>query len=928
MVIASQISRLLILRRFDALKSLSFTFSDHLVNAVLKSLKLHPVSALHFFDLASKQNHFRPHFKSYVKIVHILSNARMFDETRLYLRGLVELAERDQIPVSLIYAELVAVFREFRFSGTVFDMMMKPYVERRLVKNALYMFDNMPKCGRVPSLRSCNGLLSCLVRFKDFHVVYCVYDQMIKVGVAPDVYTCAIMVDAYCKDGKVARALEGVEKVLELIRQQGISMNLVTYTLLIKGYCKTGNLDQADRVFRQMKEGTGLELVLDEKVYGVLIDGYCRNGRLDDAERVKNEMLSLGLGMNMFIFNSFINGYCKLGKLREAELVIVSMVGANLKQDGYSYNTLLDGYCKRGMIDEALKLCHKMTRDGVYPTNISYNTILKGLCEHGDMNDALSLWEMMLKRGLIPDEVGFSTLLHGLFSKGNYKKAFTLWKHVLARGYARSTVLCNAVLNGLCKMGKMIEAEQILEKMIGMGCLPDGVTNRTSIDGYCRAGDIQRAFQIKEAMDAEGIPASLEMYNSLIQGLFQAQKSNEVSHMLSEVHAKALCPNIITYGALISGWFKEGNLKKAFDAYFEKRGKGISPNVYICSTIISGLNRLGRTDEANMLVKKMVDLGVVPDLKQFYQSFNFNALQIEAQKVANSLNKSAQMCFTPDEFTYSTLIHTASISGDIDEAFLLRDEMIKKGISPNVVIYNALIDGLCKSGNLDRALRLFHKLYIKGRMIKEGVAPSVQTYCAFLSSFLRRGNEKEYVKLLDEMQKDGLATDSIRHCRSFEVSLEREGKYGTLLVGKQPKCGSSWLIYMHANQLRLCGFAKFSKVQCDWIYGAEAMDNNPSTSWDSWSEMEDINHEIALYLSEDDQRGATAIGNAQIRLTEDPESHLRDRKLSLLIRPPRRTYISVKGVQTAGWERKTWFNNDSCSDAETEVCHLITSGLA
>ncbi|XP_047962671.1 putative pentatricopeptide repeat-containing protein At1g19290 isoform X4 [Salvia hispanica] len=764
MAIASQISRLLILRRFDALKSLSFTFSDHLVNAVLKSLKLHPVSALHFFDLASKQNHFRPHFKSYVKIVHILSNARMFDETRLYLRGLVELAERDQLPVSLIYDELVAVFREFRFSGTVFDMMMKTYVERRLVKNALYMFDNMPKCGRVPSLRSCNGLLSCLVRFKDFHVVYCVYDQMVRVGVAPDVYTCAIMVDAYCKDGKVARALEfvlgmesmglkmnivgynslingyvekrdmqGVEKVLELIRQQGISKNLVTYTLLIKGYCKTGNLDQADRVLRQMKEGTGLELVLDEKVYGVLIDGYCRNGRLDDAERVKNEMLSLGLGMNMFIFNSLINGYCKLGKLREAELVIVSMVEANLKPDGYSYNTLLDGYCKRGMIDEALKLCHKMTRDGVCPTNISYNTLLKGLCEHGDMNDALSLWETMLKRGLIPDEVGFSTLLHGLFSRGNYKKAFTLWKHVLARGYARSTVLCNAMLNGLCKMGKMIEAEQILEKMMQMGCLPDGVTNRTLIDGYCRAGDISRAFQIKEAMDAEGIPASLEMYNSLIQGLFQAHKSNEVSHMLSEVHAKALSPNIITYGALISGWFKEGNLKKAFDAYFEMRGKGISPNVYICSTIISGLNRLGRTDEANMLVQKMVDLDVVPDLKRFYQSFNFNTLQTETQKVASSLDKSAQICiipnntlynvvisclcksgkiddakkaigdllqrgFTPDEFTYSTLIHTASISGAIDEAFLLRDEMVKK----------------------------------------------------------------------DEMQKEGLATDSIRHCRSFE----------------------------------------------------------------------------------------------------------------------------------------------------------------
>ncbi|KAG6437968.1 hypothetical protein SASPL_102899 [Salvia splendens] len=61
---------------------------------------------------------------------------------------------------------------------------------------------------------------------------------------------------------------------------------------------------------------------------------------------------------------------------------------------------------------------------------------------------------------------------------------------------------------------------------------------------------------------------------------------------------------------------------------------------------------------------------------------------------------------------------------------------------------------------------------------------------------------------------------------------------------------------------------KVSEGQYDWRYGAEPVDNNPSTSWDSWSEMEDIDRAIALSLSEEDPRGATII-DSEPQLEED-----------------------------------------------------------
>ncbi|XP_042046705.1 protein DA1-like isoform X1 [Salvia splendens] len=61
---------------------------------------------------------------------------------------------------------------------------------------------------------------------------------------------------------------------------------------------------------------------------------------------------------------------------------------------------------------------------------------------------------------------------------------------------------------------------------------------------------------------------------------------------------------------------------------------------------------------------------------------------------------------------------------------------------------------------------------------------------------------------------------------------------------------------------------KVSEGQYDWRYGAVPVENNPSTSWDSWSEMEDIDRAIALSLSEEDPRGATII-DSEPQLEED-----------------------------------------------------------
>ena len=87
----------------------------------------------------------------------------MFDDARMYLKDLVRFPNSyPSSSVSFVFDEIVRVYKDFFFSPTVFDMLLKAHVESGLRKEVLFVFDNMGKCGRNPGLRSCNSLLSRL----------------------------------------------------------------------------------------------------------------------------------------------------------------------------------------------------------------------------------------------------------------------------------------------------------------------------------------------------------------------------------------------------------------------------------------------------------------------------------------------------------------------------------------------------------------------------------------------------------------------------------------------------------------------------------------------------------------------------------------------------------------------------------------------
>uniref|UniRef100_A0A803KNR1 Pentatricopeptide repeat-containing protein n=1 Tax=Chenopodium quinoa TaxID=63459 RepID=A0A803KNR1_CHEQI len=90
---------------------------------------------------------------------------------------------------------------------------------------------------------------------------------------------------------------------------------------------------------------------------------------------------------------------------------------------------------------------------------------------------------------------------------------------------------------------------------------------------------------------------------------------------------------------------------------------------------------------------------------------------------------------------------------------------------PNVVIYNTLIDSLCKDNLLPQALRLFKELKVKG------ISPNVVTYNTLIRGMLTLGQPKEAQEMLTEMLRNNITPTTETYNMLIDMYC-KDGKVG------------------------------------------------------------------------------------------------------------------------------------------------------
>lgn len=160
----------------------------------------------------------------------------------------------------------------------------------------------------------------------------------------------------------------------------------------------------------------------------------------------------------------------------------------------------------------------------------------------------------------------------------------------------------------------------------------------------------------------------------------------------------------------------------------------------------------------------------------------------------------------PNEITYNTLIENCHnlefksalalmkgfcMKGLMNEADRVFESMLQKGYEPNEAVYNVIIHGHSKVGNIEKAYNLYKE------MLRSGFVPHSVTIMALAKSLFSEGKEVELNQLLDYTLKSCRITDA-EHAKVLVEINNKEGNMDAVFNVLKDMAHSGLLPYSSA----------------------------------------------------------------------------------------------------------------------------------
>ncbi|EOX95861.1 Pentatricopeptide repeat superfamily protein, putative [Theobroma cacao] len=538
-----------------------------------------------------------------------------------------------------------------------------------------------------------------------------------------------VLIDVSLRDGRVDYALNVLDEMLQPLSE--VPPNDVTGDIVFYGLVKR------ERKGRKLSEEEIIKLVLKFGEHSVfprtiwltqLITRLCRSGKINQAWNVLQELLRLRAPLEAAPFNAVLTGLGRSGDVERMNMLLVEMKESDIQPNGVTFGILINQLCKSRRVDEAMEVLNRMGEGtgsddvSVEADIITYNTLIDGLCKVGRQEEGLRLMERMrCTKGLAPNTVTYNCLIDGFCKVGEIERGKELYDRMKEEGVSPNVITLNTLVDGMCRHGRTSSALEFFNDMQGKGLKGNAVTYTTLISAFCNVNNIDKAVDLFDQLLRSGCSADAIVYYSLISGLCQAGRMDDASNVLSKLKEAGFCPDVACYNVLISGFCKKNKIDKAYEILKEMEEAGMKVDNVTYNTLIAYFSKIGEFGVAHRVMKKMIGEGLVPTVA-----------------------------------TYGALIHAYCLNGNIKEAMKLFKNMSSiSTIPPNTIIYNILIDSLCKNDEVQLALSMMDDMQAKG------VKPNTTTYNAILKGLKEKNWLGDAFRLMDSMVEHACNPDYI-----------------------------------------------------------------------------------------------------------------------------------------------------------------------
>lgn len=251
-------------------------------------------------------------------------------------------------------------------------------------------------------------------------------------------------------------------------------------------------------------------------------------------------------------------------------------------------------------------------------------------------------------------------------------------------------------------------------------------------------------------------------YNIMLRTLGRARRWDLMCSLWNEMKSNGIVPTNSTYGTLIDAYSKGGMKKESLVWLAEMYKQGMEPDEVTMGIVVQTYKRAREFQKAEEFFKKWSSVGNdihSPESHRCYSLYTYNML-IDTYGKAGELKQAsetfAQMLregISPDIVTFNTMIHVCGNHGFLQEVTSLMELMEEIRCYPDTRTYNILISCFTKSDDIYTASNYFLK------MKADGLVPDIVSYRTLLYAYSIRNMIGEAEALVMEMGEQGLEID-------------------------------------------------------------------------------------------------------------------------------------------------------------------------
>ncbi|KAL1205358.1 Pentatricopeptide repeat-containing protein [Cardamine amara subsp. amara] len=159
------------------------------------------------------------------------------------------------------------------------------------------------KRGFVPCTHKLSEVLASMCRKRRWNRAEKLLDSVMEMEVYFDSFSCGLLMERYCRSGKLEKAMVLHEKIKKMKGSLDVNAyNAVLDRLMMR---QKEMVEEAVGVFEYMKEMKSV----NSKSFTIMIQGLCRAKEMKRAMKCHDEMLKLGMKPDLVIYKRIISGF-------------------------------------------------------------------------------------------------------------------------------------------------------------------------------------------------------------------------------------------------------------------------------------------------------------------------------------------------------------------------------------------------------------------------------------------------------------------------------------------------------------------------------------------------------------------------------------------------------------------------------------------